>query len=486
MTTHNADNERIKRHNGHAGAGGADRGPGAACHRPDASRQCHRAPRPVMRWKSRRVGLIGSIILLLALAGCATELRVMMATPTLYLTPERDVYADLAAPLKQTEVRLSYITDRKPETDENGKLRYGSGRSLSVGFGTAVVDLGTEISWAELLTASRTRHRLDPVQLELRDVTEIVRGPDTPVPYTLVDGKIVLAPAWFEKLKASSEMFRQNLVRQLDLTPRKEVFLYIHGYNNSFDDAAFGMAELWHFLGRIGVPMIYTWPAGYPGLFGYTYDRESSEFTIYHLREVLSLMSSFPEVEKIHLIAHSRGTDVAVAALRELTIEARAAGVDPKKRFKIHNLVLAAPDLDVDVAVQRMGGDWLAESVHRWTIYTSKADKAIGYASTLFASPRGRVGSFRPQDAPDILKAWVKITTANFSVVDFSGEGEFLDGYVHSYFRDAPSVSSDLVLMLRDDLDAGSPGRPLEHLGEKFWRVPPGYPRARPAQSGQR
>jgi hypothetical protein len=35
---------------------------------------------------------------------------------------------------------------------------------------------------------------------------------------------------------------------------------------------------------------------------------------------------------------------------------------------------------------------------------------------------------------------------------------------------------ADLVLMLRDDLDPGPPGRPLEDLGLNFWAVPPGYP----------
>jgi len=34
--------------------------------------------------------------------------------------------------------------------------------------------------------------------------------------------------------------------------------------------------------------------------------------------------------------------------------------------------------------------------------------------------------------------------------------------------------------MLRDDLDPGPPGRPLESLGNKFWRVPPGYPAQEP------
>jgi hypothetical protein len=63
------------------------------------------------------------------------------------------------------------------------------------------------------------------------------------------------------------------------------------------------------------------------------------------------------------------------------------------------------------------------------------------------------------------------------AVVHFSGAGDSaLDSYGHSYFRNAPSVSSDLVLMLRDDLDPGDPGRPLEHQGLRFWSIPPGYP----------
>ena len=105
-------------------------------------------------------------------------------------------------------------------------------------------------------------------------------------------------------------------------------------------------------------------------MFGYTYDPESSEFTVYHLRETLEIIASVPEVEKIHLIAHSRGTDVAVAALRELSIEAHAAGIDPREKLKIHNLVLAAPDLDLQVAQQRIVGDKLAQSVDRMTLCT--------------------------------------------------------------------------------------------------------------------
>jgi esterase/lipase superfamily enzyme len=410
----------------------------------------------------------------------------MMETPNIHLDPNRDFYGDLHEDLKSTEVPLFYVTDRAPEENEECcGLQYGYERSSSLAFGSAVVDLGVDITWEELAEASRMQRRLRPVKLELRDVTEITRTPDLPLPAKEVEGRIVEEPGLAAQLAESREAFRRVLARQLELTPRKEVFIYVHGFHNSFADAAFAMGELWHFLGRIGVPIIYTWPAGYSGLFGYTYDRESSEFTVYHFRSLLKLIASYPEVEKIHLIAHSRGTDVAVAAVRELTIEARAAGVDPRKKFKIHNLILAAPDLDVQVATQRIVGDRLSMSVERFTVYTSPEDKAISIASRLFASPRGRVGTLGQEQLAGATLAQVEYSTANIAFVNFESAVDAMftgADYGHSYFRDAPTVASDLVLMLRDDLDPGTPGRPLKPLGPHFWRVPPGYPELKPAQ----
>ena len=412
----------------------------------------------------------------LYLTGCGGP-RLMMPTPNVYLDNNYDLYENLDAPLKSTEVRVFYVTDRAPEQKENGTIHYGSERSMSMAFGSTIVNLGVDMTWADLVKASRIRNRVNSVKLERGAVHEIVRAPATPLPYTLIDDKIVEDPDMAAQLENSIGEFKRVLLNQLDLTPRKEVFIYIHGYNNTFDDAAFALAELWHFVGRVGVPLIYTWPAGYPGLFGYTYDRESSEFTAYHLRKVLEMISSFDEVERIHLVAHSRGTDLAMAALRDLTISARAAGLDPKELYKIHNFILAAPDLDLQVAEQRIAGDKLELSVNRFTIYSSPEDKAISMASDLFASPRGRVGTFGIDGMTETIKAHLQRNKPNFAIINFAGAFDLPCGsYGHSYFRNSPEVSSDLVLMLRDDLDPGTAGRPLEPLDFMFWRIPKGYP----------
>ena len=63
--------------------------------------------------------------------------------------------------------------------------------------------------------------------------------------------------------------------------------MFVHGFNNDFDDAAFTLAEMWHYLGREQVPLLYTWPAGRGGPSGYIYDRESGEFTVYHLKRLI-------------------------------------------------------------------------------------------------------------------------------------------------------------------------------------------------------
>lgn len=230
----------------------------------------------------------------------------------------------------------------------------------------------------------------------------------------------------------------------------------------------------------MGVPIIYTWPAGYPGLFGYTYDRESSEFTVFHLRKSLELIASFPEVKKVHLIAHSRGTDVALNAVRELTIAARSAGLDPRKKYKLHNIILAAPDIDLQVATQRIVGDQIGLSTKRFTVYTSPNDGAIAVANKLFASPRGRLGSFGIEQLDPVARATLEYNDSNFALVQYRGgrgaSDTVQDRHLHSYFRNSPSVASDVVLTLRDDVEAGSDGRPLTATGPHFWTVPANYP----------
>ncbi len=415
----------------------------------------------------------GSILAcVLLIAGCA-EGRQLMPTPNLYTAEKATLFEALPQEYTSTLVELIYVTDRAPETDEAGNLRYGFKRSNSLAFGTTVVDLGQNTTWDDLVEASRTHTRFGDFELRLVSIDEFTRLPPAPMPYQVIDGEIVEDPEAVAALDASVALVQAEVKRRLALTPRKDVYLYVHGFNNSFEDAAFALAELWHFFGREGLPIVYTWPAGHPGIFGYTYDRESSEFTVFHLKQVIKWLSEQPEIENIHLIAHSRGADVAVSAFRELVIWARGAGLNPRERFKIKNFVLAAPDLDVQVISQRIAAERLALAVDQATLYTSPDDDAIGIAEWLFASPRGRLGTLGIDELTEEEIGRMKANAARLTVVNFEGEST---GYGHDYFRTNPAVSSDIVLTIRYGLKPGEAGRPLEYIGLNFWRVPEGYP----------
>lgn len=408
----------------------------------------------------------------LLLAGCA-EARQLMPTPNLYADDRVTLFEVLPEEYESTRVELIYVTDRMPETDAAGNLRYGYNRSNSVGVGTTVVDLGRNVTWEDLVEASRTRSRLGRFELSLVSIDEFERLPPSPMPYQVIDGEVVEDPEAVAARDASIARVQAEVRRRLALTPRKDVYIYVHGYHNDFADAAYALAELWHFFGREGLPIVYTWPAGYPGLFGYTYDRESSEFTVFHLKQVIRWLAEQPEIENIHLIAHSRGTDVAISAFRELVIWARGAGFDPRQHFKIKNFVLAAADMDLQVISQRIAAERLALAVDQATLYASPGDQAIGIAEWLFASPRGRVGTLEIGDLTEDEIWRMKANAARVTIVNFEGESS---GYGHDYFRTNPAVSSDLVLKIRYGLKPSEAGRPLEHIGLNFWRVPEGYP----------
>ncbi len=413
------------------------------------------------------------MLLCLVLVGGCSSSRLLMPTPHLYTDGNAKLFGELAPELTRTQVEIIYVTDRAPEVDETGKLHYGSRRSASIAVGTTIVDLGENLTWEQLVQASLIQSRIGKFPLKLISTDEFARLPPTPMPYEIIDGKVVEVPEVIAERDKNLARIRSEMERRLALTPRKDVFLYVHGYHNTFADAAFALAELWHFFGREGLPIIYTWPAGYPGLFGYTYDRESSEFTVFHFKQVISWISNHPEVENIHLIAHSRGTDVVVSALRELILAARGAGINVRQRFKLANVVLVAPDLDLSVVSQRIVAERLVLEIDQTTLYSSPNDKAIGFAERLFASPRGRLGTLEISELTEQEASSIKANTKRITIVNFTGDSE---GFGHSYFRTNPAVSSDLILLLRYGFKAGSSGRPLQPIGQSFWRIPPGYP----------
>jgi len=180
-----------------------------------------------------------------------------------------------------------------------------------------------------------------------------------------------------------------------------------------------------------------------------------------------------PGLERIHIIAHSRGTDVVTSALRELYL---AGGIQaiPGHQAKMGMLILAAPDLDAEVISQRIVSEGLIYLPTRIVVYVSSGDSALGIAAWLFRSGK-RLGTLRSAD----LSAARKEALSRFShleIIDAEVSGYSTAG--HDYYYAHPAVSSDLILVLKEGREAGAEyGRPLRKTDDGFWTIDNDYPK---------
>lgn len=410
-----------------------------------------------------------ALLPLAALLGCAPTL---MPTPNLYGAGHRPLFRELAPELETPSIDVLYVTDRAPIRDAAGGLRYGDGRSPSAAYGSAQVEIGDDLSWEELLVHStQGSPPLRRPRLRVESIGELGRFPETPYRFRVsAPGEVEVSPETRAERIASLGAARSELSARLALTERKEVYLFIHGVNTSFETAAMWAAENWHYLGREGVAIAYTWPTSDGGPLGYAYDRESGEFTIFHLKQLFNVLAATPNVEKVHVIAHSRGTDVATTALRELIIQTRAAGADPHKRLKVGNLVLLAADLDFEVVMQRLVAEALGSAVERVTLYGYSHDDALKAANSLLRSQM-RMGELSTASLSEQQRSAVDQAT-NVDIVSY--DGRVGGAYGHFYFRESPAMSSDIFALLRYGDPPGRGTREGLHQsepGSNFWTV---------------
>src|SRR4051812_14054191 len=326
------------------------------------------------------------VSLWLCIAGCGGGGPRLASTPNVLRDGSGSaLLARVPEQYRKVEIPIIYITDREKYGQNGTWPLYGFGRSATVAYGTASVGLKPMPSWEELAKASGSSEgeKWEMSVFDLREVGSVVLSPDS---LEVKNGGLQFKPEIQAALDLERDGFHKLLGDQLATTPKKDVYLYIHGVANYFESPVLRAATMWHFMGRQGAFIAYSWPAGKGGLFGYFYDRESGEFTVLHLKRVLKLIASTPGVERLHIICHSRGGDITTTALRELNVEYMAKGESAQKALKLQTLVLAAPDLDAEVFSTRLMFESMATIAKQIVVYCSEKDKAVGMADKLFHS----------------------------------------------------------------------------------------------------
>jgi esterase/lipase superfamily enzyme len=191
--------------------------------------------------------------------------------------------------------------------------------------------------------------------------------------------------------------FTAALATLIKQSGKTKVLVFVHGFNTRFDDAVYRFAQIVHDSKVAAIPVLFTWPSrGETRLRAYTYDRESANYSRDALENLLDLLASQTKVTEISLLAHSMGNWVTLEALRGRSIRAgRVAG--NANASKLKNVMLVAPDVDVDVFRTQL--DRMGSARPRLALFVSQDDRALSISKVIWGDVP-RLGDVDPSQEP--------------------------------------------------------------------------------------
>jgi esterase/lipase superfamily enzyme len=205
----------------------------------------------------------------------------------------------------------------------------------------------------------------------------------------------------------------------------KHILVYIHGFNNSFDDAIIRAAQIGFDLKVNGITAAFCW-ASRARLRSYAADEDTARLSERDLAEFLSLLHRKFPAHKINVLAHSMGNRIFLGVLQGLKDYPALADL------RFGQIFLAAPDVDARY-FSRAAALYPAVS-QRTTLYVCSRDLALLGSGDVHQDPRAGY-------TPPVM------VTAGIDTVDASNV--CLDRIGHGYFAEAHHVLHDLSLLLQ-------------------------------------
>lgn len=323
-------------------------------------------------------------------------------------------------------VKTFFATDRNLTKSTKPSEMFGAGRS-NLTYGTCEVSIPRDHRMGELESPSiwRLEFQGDPAK------------------------HVVL----MKNVIASKDKFFTDVAASVKQSSGSNTFLFVHGYNVSFEDAARRTAQITYDLGFDGAPVFYSWPSQ-DTTPAYTVDEQNIEWAQANLRNFLDDFFTRSDAQNVYLIAHSMGNRALTRAVTSLLTE------KPVLRNRLKEVILTAPDIDADV-FKRDIAPALTATGRPVTLYTSSEDLALKASKKVHGYPRAG-------DSGQGLVVVPGIETIDATFVDTSLLG-------HSYFAEERSVISDMFYLIRNDQRAAQRFglRPVDTQVGRYWEFKP-------------
>jgi esterase/lipase superfamily enzyme len=209
---------------------------------------------------------------------------------------------------------------------------------------------------------------------------------------------------------------------------KKQAFIFVHGYNVEFSEAARRTAQMAYDLGFDGAPTFYSWPS-VAAWWRYGTDESNIEWSQANFRRFMEDYLARTDADRVYLIAHSMGNRALTFAVTSLL------GERPEFGSRIKEIILAAPDIDAGVFKDQIAPAMKAAQTPV-TLYASSWDWAL-FISHLWHGYR------RAGDSGEGIFISPPIETVDATDVDTSLVG-------HSYYADERSVLSDVFYLVNE------------------------------------
>ena len=312
---------------------------------------------------------------------------------------------DEAKKIWMQTVEVFFGADRSEDTEKPPSTRFGKQRGdYQIGTVTVSIPLQHKTGNIERPKWYRFELNVDPKKH-----------------MTLLDVSILNSTEMEQRIKT---LYPEKLV---------SAFVFVHGYNVSFESAALRTAQMAFDLGLKSLPSFFSWPSQ-DSMHSYSEDESNIEWAEPHVKQFLETFAKASKATEIVIIAHSMGTRAVTRALASL----RFSSPDLAHQFK--ELVLAAPDIDADV-FKRDLLPVLVASAQSVTLYASANDRALQASKRIHGSPRA--GDIGPGM---IVEPGLETIDASSIDTDFLG---------HSYFAQSRPLLTDLEILISAKLKAG-------------------------------
>ncbi|QDU16797.1 hypothetical protein CA11_46320 [Gimesia maris] len=238
-----------------------------------------------------------------------------------------------------------------------------------------------------------------------------------------------------------------------------EAFIFVHGFNNSFEDAARRTAQIAYDLKFKGAPLMYSWPSQEKGsIWAYKEDGRTAQWCEENVTLFIEAIARESGARKIHLIAHSMGNRVLSRALKNIS---QKLALTQEAEPLFNEVILTAPDIDAQVFKDSIAPH-IIQTAKRFTIYSSSEDLALKASRVVNSYWHQRLG-----EGGSYLTVFPQYKQIN--VVDASEIDTNLFALGHSYHADSNTVLSDVKLVFQgipaNERDLSSL---LENLAWKF------------------